>query len=360
MNSAPIVDVIIPIHDSKRPLERTLESLLASGLTPGTELQITVACHNISAADIAANLTPELREIVRLIECHDNLPSPAGPRALALSQSTARYISFVDSDDTLDPHALAAWVALADKHALDAVIPPERHDTGKTIRTPPVRRFRRGNLDAVRDRVSYRTAPLGLIRRAAIERLGIEFGSGVRNGSDQIFALMLWFGSNAVRFARGGPGYIVGGDAETRVTTQMQPLAGELKATRDLLASPWFAALPVTSRRAIAVKFVRLQLFGGVDRRLHTRLWSAESKEAAAEFIRLLHNVAPGYLKSLSIADVQLCRSIVSTSSDAPELSTLMAKRRAFGRPATVLTHDLRSFFAPDAPLRYMIATVLH
>lgn len=360
MNSAPIVDVIIPIHDPARPLERTLRSLSCSGLTVGSEVVITVVCHNIPAEEIRSKMPAELSELVNFLEFHDGLPSPAGPRAHALENTTGRYISFVDSDDTLEPQALATWVGLADKHLLDAVIPPERHDTGRAIRTPPVRRFRTGNLDPVRDRVSYRTAPLGLIRRAAIEQLGLEFGTEVRNGSDQIFALKLWFGSDRVRFARGKPGYVVGGDADTRVTTQMQPLAAELKATNDLLKTSWFEALTASSRRAIAVKFVRLQLFGGVERRLTANVWTSESRTAAAEFLSTVDRVASGYQRSLSLADIRMCDAIASHSVSTAEMALLAKSRRAFGHPSTLLTRELRSLLLPDAPLRYLIATALH
>lgn len=360
MNSTPIVDVIIPIHDSNRPLERTVRSLLTTGLSVGSEVLITVICHNIAIAEISSKLPGQLRELVNFLELHDGLPSPGGPRTHGLERTNSRYISFLDSDDTFDPQALKIWVALAEAHSLDAVIPPERHDTGQAIRTPPVRRFRDGDLDPVRDRVSYRTAPLGLIRRAAIERLGLEFGTGVRTGEDQEFALKLWFGSDRVRFARGAPGYIVGGDAQTRVTTQLQPFADELMAPRDVIRSTWFSELPVLSRRAIAVKLVRLQLFGGVERRLAGDVWAAESQAAAAEFLGAIDLVASGYQNSLSVADIRMCNAISGQTSTSVELSLLARKRRAFGHPSTLQTADLRNLFLPDAPLRYMIATALH
>jgi hypothetical protein len=360
VKSAPIVDVIIPIHDSNRPLERTIRSLLTTGLSVGSEVLVTVVCHNVAIAEISSKLPSQLRELVNFLELHDGLPNPGGPRTHGLEQTNSQYISFLDSDDTFDPQALKVWVALAEAHSLDAVIPPERHDTGKAIRTPPVRRFRAGNLDPVRDRVSYRTAPLGLIRRAAIERLGLEFGTGVRTGEDQAFALKLWFGSNSVRFARGAPSYIVGGDAQARVTTQLQLLADELKSPRDLIRSTWFAEQSVASKSAIAVKLVRLQLFGGVERRLTGNVWAAESHAAAAEFLDTIKLVASGYQNSLSVADVRLCHAIANQTSTVTKLSLLANKRRAFGRPATLLTADLRHLLLPDAPLRYMIATALH
>lgn len=360
VSSGPIVDVIIPIHEPSRPLERALRSLLVTGLAVGVEALITVVCHNTPAAEVRSRLPPDLRTMAQFLEFHDGLPSPAGPRTFALDNTGARYIAFLDSDDMFDPGALSAWVSLAEKHHLDAVIPPERHDTGRDIRTPPVRRFRIGNLHPLRDRLSYRTAPLGLIRRATVAKLKLAFGSGVRNGSDQIFALKLWFDSNKVRFARGAPGYVVGGDAETRVTTQMQPLAAELKSTKDVFGTMWFHDLPVEARNAIAVKFIRLQLFGGIERRLEAGLWTQASHRDAAEFLDIVAGVAPGFERSLSVADTRLCRAVTNLSSSTADLLVLTQKRRAFGRPSTLMTERLRDLLRADAPLRYMVATLLH
>ncbi|MEX1078657.1 MAG: glycosyltransferase family A protein [Homoserinimonas sp.] len=360
MSPNPKVDVIIPVHDPSRPLGRTLRSLTHTGLDLGREVLITVVCHNISAEEIRSALPVELTKPVNFLEFYDGLPSPAGPRTHALLNTNGQYVSFLDSDDTFEPGALDDWVARAEKHSLDAVIPPERHDAGKKIRTPVVRPFRRGNLHPVGDRMSYRTAPLGLIRRTTIVRLDLTFGRDVRNGSDQIFALKLWFGETRIRFARGGPGYIVGADAKTRVTTQLQPLAAELKATRDLFESEWFAGLSTPARRAIAVKFVRLQLFGGIARRLETNSWTPEAERDARLFLQLLDKVAPGYVRSLSIADVRLCDALAKSSQASTDLRRLARKRQAFGHPTTMLTRDIRALLLPDAPIRYMVASALH
>lgn len=360
VSSAPLVDVIIPIHDARRPLDRTLLSLAHTGLDLGSDVLVTVVCHNISVAEIKSALPTELSRTVRFLEHRDGLPSPAGPRTHAIENTNGRYISFLDSDDTLEPGALGDWVSLAERHTLDAVIAAERHATGKKIRTPVVRPFRLGNLDPVRDRMSYRTAPLGLIRRTVIESLELSFGRGVRNGSDQIFALKLWFGSRRVRFARNGPAYVVGADAPTRVTTQLQRLSEELKATRDLFETSWFGDLPAPARRAIAVKFVRLQFFDGITRRMEADAWTLESQQDAAEFLELVDKAAPGYQRSLSVADLRLSRAIAAPSRPGTDLLRLARRRRAFGHPATVMTHDLRGLLLPDAPLRYMAASALH
>lgn len=331
-----------------------------SGLQVGTELRITVVCHNISSPEIASTLPIAQREVVNFLEFRDDRPSPAGPKNFAVDQTNGRYIAFLDSDDSYDPGALREWSARAERRQLDAVIPPERHAAGGTIRTPVVRPFRSRNLNPLRDRLSYRTAPLGLIRRATLEESRLVFAGGVRNGSDQIFGLKLWFDSKKIEFARGGPGYIVGADAKTRVTTQLQALGSELKATSDLFDDSWFSAQPLSSRRAIAVKSVRILFFGAVARRFETDSWTADSHNEAADFLRLTARVAPGYDRTLSVADVQLSAAILLAETLPSTLATLSRKRRAFGAPSTVLTPRLWELLATDAPLRFMAASLLH
>ncbi|TBN55952.1 glycosyltransferase [Glaciihabitans arcticus] len=360
MTTPVLVDAILPVHDATRPLDRALASLLVSGLELGSELRITVVCHNISADEIRAALPAELRDVARFLEHPDGLPSPAGPKNLALDQTDGTYIAFLDSDDSYDPGALRDWVDRAEAHNLDAVIPPERHDDGRVIRTPVVRRLHSGDLDPIRDRLSYRTAPLGLLRRSTVERLGLRFAGGLRNGSDQIFGLTLWFDSPRVRFARGGPGYIVGGDAQTRVTTQTHPVASELKATHDMFAHEWFLRQSLRVRRAIVVKSVRILFFGALAKRLDTGTWTTETQRDSAAFLELAARSAPGYERSLSIADLRAIDAVLEPGTSLDRLTELARARRAFGHPTTVLTRDLRGMLLPDAPLRFMAASLLH
>ena len=87
-----------------------------------------------------------------------------------------------------------------------------------------VRRFHRGDLDPVRDRLAYRTAPLGLLKRETVERLGLRFPEGLPTGEDQAFSARLWFEGRGLRYAAGAPRYVVGADAVTRVSTTPRPL----------------------------------------------------------------------------------------------------------------------------------------
>lgn len=350
--------MIIPIHDATRPLRRVVESLARSGLG-FDELRVLVVCHNISEESIRPLLAGFMGMRVDFLEYHDGLRSPAGPRAFALESTTSEYFSFVDSDDLLEDGALQRWRSLADRHHLDAVIPRERHASGRRILTPPTRPLRSSGLDASRDRLMYRTAPLGLLRRESAIHAGVCFGDDVTNGSDQIFGLTMWFGSTRLRYDRRGPAYVVGDDAETRVTRTAKPLDAELKASVDVLRGEWFSSRASREQQLIATKFVRIHLFDGVTSRLQTGDWTAGDHDAAARFLGVTRLVAPGHAESLGRAEMRLYEGLERPACTTEELSALATARRRFLTPAAMFTPRLRNVFRRDAPVRFSLASLL-
>ncbi|WCI08606.1 hypothetical protein PJ267_21030 [Arthrobacter sp. OVS8] len=132
--------------------------------------------------EISRNIPPELASATRFLELRDGIPSPAGPFNYGLEQATAEFVCILGSDDSLEPGALRQWLELARTHSSAMVIAPQRHAGGAPVRTPPVRVRRQFKLDPVKDRLSYRTAPLGLLRRSEIQRLGLEFSADLRTG----------------------------------------------------------------------------------------------------------------------------------------------------------------------------------
>ncbi|PWF86367.1 hypothetical protein CIK52_08670 [Kocuria rosea] len=268
MSSAPtpLVDVIIPVHTTARPVDRAVGSVLAGGLPVGDHggVHITVVCHNVEAALIRDRLAAEHRPLVELLECFDGTGNPAGPRNLALERSRARYVSFVDSDDTLAPGALAAWTATAERHGSAAVLPRLVKDSGRPVRTPVPRPFRRADLDPVKDRLAYRTHVFGLLRRELLVDRGVRFNGRYATGEDQELVARAWFGDGRVDLAPRGAGYLLREGAADRISAAPRPLTDDLAAATDLLGGSWYAGLSVEQRTAIAAKILRVQVFGAV------------------------------------------------------------------------------------------------
>jgi hypothetical protein len=355
----PIVDLVIAIHDSRRPLAGAIASLRHQGLTLGSSLRVTVVCHNIAQAEIEATLSPDDRDAVRFLTCADGIPSPAGPFSAGLAAATGRYVAVMGSDDSLEPGAVAAWVARAERHRFAAVIAPVTLASGATVRTPPRRPWRRGPLHPVNDRLAYRTAPLGIIRRDVVEAQQLRFTPGVTTGEDHEFSLRLWFSGERIGYAAGDPAYRVGSGTAPRVTETPRPLAELVSALHRLIDDRWVRALPTAARHAIVVKLLRVHVFALATRGSTPAGWQPGERQELAALITGLLELAPTALDVLSIADRDLVDALLDLETSTTELERLAARRRRFGTPATVLTRSPRYLLAREAPLRMMVASAL-
>lgn len=363
MSSAPtpLVDVIIPVHTTARPVDRAVGSVLAGGLPVGDHggVHITVVCHNVEAALIRDRLAEEHRPLVELVECFDGTGNPAGPRNLALERSRARYVSFVDSDDTLAPGALAAWTATAERHGSAAVLPRLVKDSGRPVRTPVPRPFRRADLDPVKDRLAYRTHVFGLLRRELLVDRGVRFNGRYATGEDQELVVRAWFGDGRVDLAPRGAGYLLREGAADRISAAPRPLTDDLAAATDLLGGSWYAGLGVEQRTAIAAKILRVQVFGTVRGRTAAGRWSPEDTHQVGSLLDLVASRAPRALTVLSRADREVLDLVVRPGATAEAILRVDNARRRFGWPTTLLTRDPRRVLHREAPLRFMVASLL-
>ncbi|MET0812448.1 MAG: glycosyltransferase family 2 protein, partial [Microbacterium sp.] len=259
--AAPDVDVVVAIHDPRRDIARSV----GSALTSASVARVIVVCHNTPVDGIAAALGPLAADgRVQLEALDDGLRSPAGPFNRGLDLATARFTSIMGSDDELAVGAIDAWAQAAVRERADVVVPPLRHAGGRLVPTPPTRPRRVAGLDGIRDRLSYRTAPLGLVSR---ERFGtLRLTPGLATGEDLAYATRLWFSGASITRVRSGADYLVHDDAE-RVTFTRRPIDEELAAVVLLTADDWVLGLPDAARVAIAVKLWRLAVFGAVHYR---------------------------------------------------------------------------------------------
>ena len=351
--------MIIPVHSTLRPVGRAVASVVAGGLpVSGADgVRITVVCHNIDADSIRGLLAAEHRPLVELVECYDETTNPAGARNLALGRSTARYVSFLDSDDALAPGALAAWARTARRHGSDVVLPRLVTDSGGSVRTPVPRPLRRTCLDPVRDRLAYRTHAFGLLRREFLVARGAHFNGGYATGEDQEIVARTWFGGGRIDRAPRAARYVLHDDAADRLSGQTRPLADDLAAAADLLGGSWFAGLGAAQRTAIAVKVLRVQFFAGVHARAGD--WSPADARAAREFTARVAAVAAPALGVLSRADRDLLELAERPGASPAAVRAASERRRRFGRPATLLTRELRRVLHREAPLRFMAASLL-
>lgn len=350
------VDVVIAVHSPTRPVGRAVASVLEGNRA---ETRLTVVCHNVAVDEIAAVIDPAHRGAVRFLEHHDPRRSASGPFNAGMRAAEGEFVSIMGSDDVLQPGAVRSWLDVAGRTGAETVMCRLRiGSAARPVLTPPVRPWLRGLADPVRDRLSYRSAPLGLVSRRTRERLGLELVEGMTVGGDVAYVTRLWF-ETRVAVDRRGPAYVIGEDARDRVTLTPRPIAVELAFVRDLLAQGWFAGYDLTARRSVCAKLTRIHLFGAVWNRRDLAVWTADDRQALADTAADLLDRAEGFERVLSLADRTLLDAITDPGSDTGAMIRLAELRRRHGRPSTLLTRSPADLLRVEAPVRLMAASAL-
>jgi hypothetical protein len=352
--SEPDVDHIIAVHDLRRPVGRAVGSVL-DGST--CSLRVTVVCHNLAEADVSAALGAHAADRrLRLIELHDGIPSPSGPFNLGFEHATGRFTSIMGSDDSLQPGAIDSWVALAGRTRSDVVIPRVVVTGRGPMLTPPTRPRRTQTLDGVKDRLAYRSSPLGLVSR---ERFGaLRFPAGLRSGIDVEYGARLWFSGARIGFDRHGPAYLVHEDAPTRVSTSHKPIAGDASFLEGLLASSTFVGLGPRQRDAFVTKMLRGNLLMWITYRPTPDRWSADDVRDLGQIVRRCAEVAPRAFRALSRTDRDILDAFAAETADLQKALALLPGRTAI-RPRNVVTRELGAMLAREAPIRFGAASRL-
>jgi hypothetical protein len=352
VDATPEVDVVIPVHDPRRPVGRAVRSVL-----DGTRaaVRVTVVCHDIAPDRIAESLRPhDVSPAVRLVGHSDGVRSPAGPMNAGLVLASAPFLSVMGSDDEVAPGAIDSWLAVQRATGADIVIPLISVVESGPVATPPVRAFRSNRLEGVRDRLSYRSAPLGLIGTSRFG--GLRFTEGLATGEDIAYSARLWFSGAHIALARRRPGYLVHADAGERVTTTTRSVQDELAALERLVADPALTSLAEREREALAVKLLRVNVFGAVGNRPEPVAWSGDDRLALQRIADLVVDWSPSAVQVLARADLALLTAIRSQAEPA-ELQRLARARRRFGTPSTLVPGRMTRAFDTQGPLALMAAS---
>ncbi|KRA10676.1 MULTISPECIES: glycosyltransferase family A protein [unclassified Leifsonia] len=353
--ASPSVDVVVAVHSPARPVERAVGSVLLHTTAP---VRVSVVVHNTEAALVVARLSDYIGDTrLRILELHDGIASPAGPFNLGLDHSTAPFTSVLGSDDELEPGAIDAWLSVADSDRADVVIACLRHADGSAVPTPPTRPFRRSRLDPVKDRLSYRSAPLGLVSRAAFG--GLRFAEGVQSGEDLPYVSRIWFSGRRISSARSAPAYRLNDDSSDRVTRTTRSIGDEFSFLASTVGSSWFGHLSPPAQSSLVAKFLRIHLFGAVSNRPDPALWSPTDRRELAGVAKVLLAAGHGIEEMLSRADRDLLDAILDASSSARALGTLAIRRRKRLAVASLIPRRLTRLMHAEAPIRFSAASAL-
>lgn len=349
----PLIDVTIAVHSASRPIARAVASVLDYSEAP---VRVTVVAHNIDSETIRRNLgSYATHPQLRVSSLRDGIASPAGPMNHGFSISTAPFITVMGSDDELAPGALDSWLELQRETGAEAVLARIQLADGRSDPYPPVRAGRRTrNLSGRKDRLAYRSAPLGLIDR---RRFGdLRLTEGLSSGEDLTYSLTIWFTGQRLAYDLSGPAYIVRSDAVDRVTSTARPVAHDFAYLDELENLAWFNDAPKRVREAIVIKLIRIHVFDAIMARTRTADEFRASRTQLIDLIARLSQMAPGALRFLSRADRFVFDALEDPSVSADTVSKYCAARRSFRSPAALLTRNPLHSLHSQAPFRTLLA----
>lgn len=349
----PLVDVTIPVHSAERPIARAVGSIVDHTHAP---VRVNVVAHNIDPVRIAQNLGayghhPD----VRLLALEDGIRSPAGPMNHGLTLSDAPFIAVMGSDDEFAPGAIDSWLALQRETGASAVLARIEIAGRGMDPYPPVRNGRRTRrLDARKDRLAYRSAPLGLVDRS---RFGdLRFTEGLPSGEDLAYSAALWFTGRNTAYDRTGPAYIVNSDAGDRVTWVPRTVAEDFAFLDAIVDSPWFGGVSRADRRALMIKVLRVHFFDAVLLRMDSPEGLGAHRDALDGVIARLERVAPGVIGLLARVDRQIIDEVRSSTPDPERIRELLGARWHYRSIGALTTRNPFLTLHRQAPLRTLYA----
>lgn len=349
----PVVEVTVAVHSATRPIARAVASIVDHTAAP---VRVNVVAHNIDPEIIRANLgTYAQHPAVRLLALSDGIHSPAGPMNMGLAASTAPFVAVMGSDDEFAPGAIDSWLALQRATGATTVLARILIGGRGNDPYPPVRRGRRTRgLDARKDRLSYRSAPLGLIDRDTFG--GLRFTEGLPSGEDLAYSATLWFTGRAIAYDLTGPAYVINEDADDRVTHAPRPVPEDFAFLDAIEATPWFADLGRRDRLALAVKVLRVHFFDAVLARTKVPEGIAAHRADLLGVLDRLEGTAPGVTALLARTDRSVIDELRTTTPDPAAILHLLDARWNYRTVGALLPRNPLRVLHAQAPFRTLFA----
>jgi hypothetical protein len=352
--TAPLLDVVIAVHATTRPIGRAVSSILSDGVN---DVRVTVVCHGVDVSEIAAVAGRPEGPSLRFVEYRDGIPSPAGPFNHGMRLADGAYVAIMGSDDFAEPGAVRAWSDYVRTQRPDVALMRLRRQNGPVLASPLTRVGRARALDAVRDRLFYRTAPLALIRRDLLSDPALLLTEGLRTGDDMAMSARLWADGARIDVMHEAPCYVIGADAGDRITESTMTIGEQLRAVDLLVAGDWWRGLSDRVRTSLAIKMLRVHVLDALLGRPTTDAWTPEGRADLARIVDAIVRDAPRALVPLSRADHALIEVARHASTD--ELVAAIARRRTAGRRETILPQQWWKAFDRESTLvRFLLYRV--
>ncbi|WP_309616275.1 glycosyltransferase family A protein [Salinibacterium sp.] len=348
------VDVLIPVHSHTRPIARAVSSVLLGTSAP---VKVLVIAHNIDAALIVANLGSLADDPrVQVLPFADGIPSPAGPFNFGIASTTSPFFSLLGSDDEFEHGAIDSWLSVQREQRASMVIARIQHVGGGNDASPLLRWRGPALLDPVKDRLTYRSAPLGLISRAAFGAL--RFTEGLPSGEDVVFANSIWFSGDRLAHDRFGPAYRGFTDGHDRVTASSRPVSVDFAFLPLLLTADWYLRLSGAARTSIAMKLLRLNVLDAVVSRRDSSTWSEEDTASLRQVVTQVLESAPGCERLLSRLDAAVIAAVRFDLAGLPAAVAALELRWELKNPHSVLSQSLAMTLRREGAARWLFASL--
>ena len=129
--SEPDVTIIVIVYNDAGRLAHAVRSALDQSLA-GVEIVIVDDASTDATPRVAERLAAARPDRVRVVTLPENSGGCGRPRNVGMDHANGRYVMFLDSDDTLDPHACRNLVTAAEETGADLVC-------GRCVRVQPER-----------------------------------------------------------------------------------------------------------------------------------------------------------------------------------------------------------------------------
>lgn len=339
--------IVIPVHDKTRPIRRAVESVLADPLSG-----VIVIAHNIDPAIL------DLPEHDRLdvVPLQGAKGMPGATFDAGIAAATAPWVGIMGSDDWYDAGALERMRQRQLNDGSDGVIAPLRHQLTQVNTLKPLT-WRTSKLEAVRDRLFYRTAPLGIFRTEMMQDPELRFGAVFPAGSDMRVSALLWTSGQNFSYYWNDPAYVVGKDAQTRVTFTARPLSVTGAACDNLLKEPGVLAFSDRQKHALATKMARVHVIDFARLRPSLSDWQEGDFGWLSNYVKKLREFDPDFDRPLARRDAAVV--ISAEEGDLPRMLEAVAAYGGAGILSRVLAPSLAGTFAEHAaPLRNAITGI--
>lgn len=182
-----LVSIILPVYNAEKTLENTIDSILSQTYTNFSLLIVDDGSTDSSSEIIQKKATIDPR--IKVI--HQNNSGVAAARNHGLNEAIGEYVTFIDSDDTVDADYIEGLIASASE-STDLVIGGFRniHHTRPDVILSDQKFKNLEIADFINQHIlgNYAAVCWGkLFRRDIIQQYAIQFPDGQRLAEDAVF-----------------------------------------------------------------------------------------------------------------------------------------------------------------------------